>query len=461
METHTHHFSSSSSQGIREHRLAFSFQQATPEVPQGPEVKAEAEQSAPDAPETVDTPADVPNAAQELQNKAEADAVANRKQATEDLQKQIGTLEQQLQEVGKIEGEESTTAAEIRDQIASKKRELSTLSPEAGAGKAVADVTEEAATAGTKKVEGEGEGAQNKKQENKETNEKKEPLSEDGQKLADSMRGLGISQKDAESLARGLQALAALVKSIKEMFGQGPAQSPNSLTSGPAAAPSTPTESGEKPTEAGQDVKNVQNPKAEAEKLGDPAKQETELEAQLQELGKKLDGSTDATERGDVMKQMQDLNTKLTDVEKNMERKTALEKEQQRREGVVKEGWEKATKASGLTPEKQAVTNVELKGDGDDLVVTFQDALKSEGAMKTLSTFFESQGIKVTANKEAGTLQLEGVPPTLFSEEGLQKLQSSLDLVAQTSLEKKTEPEAPASDGRKISRSVWIATVTI
>jgi len=154
MEKHTHQFLFSRVHGIREQRLA--FQQApSPEAqnpePQTPEKIADSNRN----PDSIDTPKNVADRAQSAEKKAEED-MGSRKQAIEDVQQNVKNLEEQLRSVEGIEGEDSTTAAELRDQIASKRQDLKTLKPsekpatdavETGGG-AVGDVTEGAATGG-------------------------------------------------------------------------------------------------------------------------------------------------------------------------------------------------------------------------------------------------------------------------------------------------------------------------
>src|SRR3989344_2840492 len=126
MEKHTHQFLFPRTHGIREQRLA--FQQATPEAPKPEPQTSEKISDSIKKPESINTPKDAADQAQSAQKKIEED-MGSRKQEIEDAQQNVKNLEEQLRNVEGIEGKDSTTAAELRDQIASQQQELKTLKP--------------------------------------------------------------------------------------------------------------------------------------------------------------------------------------------------------------------------------------------------------------------------------------------------------------------------------------------
>ena len=260
-------------------------------------------------------------------------------------------------------------------------------------------------------------------------------------KLARGFEGLGMSPENAQTLAAGLRAISELIKELKKMFKDPEAdkkekgksdkkeKSNQSFSSGQkknAERQNTSAESSEKP------VSKIQNPKKEAEDIGDVESREEDLEGQIKAEGEKFDGDTTTEERADILKKIDDLSTKLSRVEQQRERKSALLEEQDRRETFIDD----ASKSIG--PDSP-ISSMELGGDGDDLVLGVKgvDLDKMANAIRDFDAT-----VDMTTNAKG--IVLNDMPPALFAEQGMSNFQDLLTRLFSPS-EKNTEEDEGSS----------------
>ena len=206
-------------------------------------------------------------------------------------------------------------------------------------------------------------------------------------------------------------------------------------------------QSKEKKENGGEElVEEVQNPKTEAEKLRAEVKEDSE---DLKKLHDKYESyfakikalepkpGEDSTEESrdelaDLVDEQGDVKLKLDAAESKQEeaekRIDELDKEQKRREQLIKETWDKAV-AQGLPDGERYVQKIELGGDGDDLESTFAGEWPKEYFEKYKAT---SSGAFTFEKGEGKTaiLTQKNIMPYTFNPSAQNLQQESYNLMA-------------------------------
>ncbi len=275
---------------------------------------------------------------------------------------------------------------------------------------------------------------------------------EDGEKQVEKAE----EAANESNLDRGLKlALTEFVKALAEMLKELSSASEKkdekekekNAPKGSEDAIADILEGRERSPEAGRDdFTRVQNAKLEAQEI--PARHD-ELEQKYRDLGDQIDAiereaGEDSTKDHrsqieDISRERADISRKLTRLE---ERQEGLEKEQQRREGLVTRDWEKALEGAP-DADMRFVQNIELGGDGDDLVLT----LRADVMTKDMEQALNELG-GVTADVKSGTVTLQDLSPNAWIAEGPEAdaRQRFFDRLARIAGTEKTEtpPETTA-----------------
>ena len=270
-------------------------------------------------------------------------------------------------------------------------------------------------------------------------------------KLAKSFEGIGMTPENAQTLAAGLKAISELMKTLKTMFKDPNAEKAKkekeaendkdkNKERSSSGASSNAEQRNASPESAEKSVSEVQNPKQEAEKIGDVEAQEKDLEKQIDtasdDLANAMDGDTTADERTALINKISDLNEQLTKVEQKTERKSELLDEQSRRETLVSDKWKQAMEKSGANDADRIASRVELGGDGDDLVITI-----NHGDPKEWEKMYKEAGLDATSDGK--TVTIHNIPASLMGENS-DMLDQILNPIA-SGVEKKKE-DAPEKE---------------
>ena len=242
-------------------------------------------------------------------------------------------------------------------------------------------------------------------------------------KLAKSFEDIGMTPKNAQTFAAILQVFKrfkSLFENVDKKKEKSKEDAKKDAKENTSDVPSKKENSEQKdssPESSETSISQVQNPKREAEKIGDIASKEKTLEVKLgKTLSEASDGDTTAAERTALLKTVSDLNEQLTKIENQAERKAALLKEQDRRETLIGE----VVKSIGSD---SPISSMELGGDGDDVLLGIK-----EGNPQEIAQAITSSGMDLNVIADAKGITLNNVPPTLFTEEGMFQLQESVKL---------------------------------
>ena len=249
----------------------------------------------------------------------------------------------------------------------------------------------------------------------KEAADKKTKLTPEQQQGVDGLQKVGVDKDVAVAIVEGLKALADFLKSLNP---NNPSGAKNEANAGDKAADKKTADKGagektadakiEKPAEA-LDPRKVQNPKAEAEKIGttniDALKKEKD---DLMNKGpeKNAKNQIEPQAARDYADRVDALTKKIAEAEGKQKQKEDLNKEQDRRNMMVDDAWGKAA-AAGLPEGDRAVQKVSL--DGDKL--TFAVKKDAPGA-KQIADLLKQNGL--TDFKENENSITVTVPPALF-----------------------------------------------
>lgn len=289
------------------------------------------------------------------------------------------------------------------------------------------DDTEAALKKRKERTDEAGEGEKPADQNADKSNEQKSELDPKQQNVVNKLTALGLSPDAAATIVKGLAALGALLKQLQG-GGEGaadnkaPTDAKEGNKGGEAKTDTQTDKTPEATAESPDDVKKVQNPKAEAEKIA--TVDVAALEAQKTELETKgadanADGKTNLEEAQALVKQLEAIQKQITEAEKTNARKEALENEQERRNQMVDDAWAEASK--GIDPESRAVQNISL--DGDQLNVEVKPGLE-KGAQELLAQL----GIDAKLNGTAVSITAH---PDLFKGDKVDPvLQTAFDAVA-------------------------------
>ena len=266
-------------------------------------------------------------------------------------------------------------------------------------------------------------------------------------KLAKSLEGMKMRKENAAALAEGLVAIGEFIKTFKEAFG---IDDKKKLDKPGAANKDKPEEGGDKAKDSKEGTKSsaesketpiskVQNPKEEADKIGDVESQEVDFEKKIGDAGKALSavltGKDTAPEARDAaIKKVQDLNVQLKKVEGKVESKGELLKEQERRNEFIDSAWDKAVGANpDIEDGDRIASSIKLEG-GDDIVITLNSDVP-EGVIEGM----KAAGLDVSVS--GNSITFNNVPPNIFDEGGNEALDKTFKALASGMEKQEEEPE--------------------
>ena len=243
--------------------------------------------------------------------------------------------------------------------------------------------------------------------------QKKTELTPEQKQGVDGLQKIGVEKDVAVAIVEGLKALADFLKSLN------PYDQSNTKTDNKTPDANNGDKGKEKSSDA-LDPRKVQNPKAEAEKIGT-----VDVSALTKEKDDLMNKGPDKNDKGQIEPQaarqyadkLDALAKKITEAEGKQKQKEDLNKEQDRRNQMVDDAWGKAAGQSNLTPEKRACQTISLSGD------QMREEWKNESEAALHADIAKKCGID--ARVEGKTIVIT-VPPAYFNGEELDSVSQNL-----------------------------------
>lgn len=240
-----------------------------------------------------------------------------------------------------------------------------------------------------------------------------------------------ISPEDLESIGKTLQEIARIFKEIMDAINKGLSGAKNSIAIGnnPEQGPAVPAngaeESVEGPSENGNDLshRTAEDITSELDSMESAENLNAEEKQLLQELAT-IGGEGD-TDSSDDTSRIDEINTRLKEINKLQERRTELENELQDRKDIVDNHWNEA-KAKGLPDDKRLISDVTL--EGDELVLSIDAAGDPEQKARIedkISALGNEAGLRMEGNKIILT-----APPEFFDDVLASDRQELFDAIA-------------------------------